>query len=277
MARLTVESMAFRYPYRGAPAVFERIDLSVDGGESLMLLGPNGTGKSTLLKCMAGLLRPCAGRVRLDGEEVRRIAPRRLARRVGYVPQSSASAFPFLVRDIVVMGRAPHLSVLGSPSPEDCALAGRVLAGLGIAHLAGRTCHQVSAGEWQMTLIARALAQQPDVLLLDEPTAHLDLANQVRILDTVRSLAARGLAIVMATHAPDQAFMAADTVAILQGGSLLASGPPRAVLTSDTLRRAYGVDVEVIELGGAVRRSVCAPILSDQGGAAGRKDRVDGD
>lgn len=258
---LSVESASYSYRAAGGAAVFDRISLGVSGGEALMLLGPNGTGKSTLLKCMAGLLRPQTGRVTLDGIDVATLGPTRLARRVGYVPQSSVSAFPFTVRDIVVMGRAPHLNLLAAPSGHDRELADRILRDIGIERLAHRTCHQISAGEWQMVLIARALAQLPDVLLLDEPTAHLDLANQVRILNTVKALTTRGLAIVMATHAPDQAFMAADRVAIMKDGAIIADGTPDRVLTAATLWRAYGVPVEIVAIGGAVGRSVCAPIL----------------
>jgi len=263
--RLAVESVRFRYPSREGATVFDDISLSVATGEVLMLLGPNGTGKSTLLKCMAGLLAPQAGRVTLDGVDLHTLSPSRLARRVGYVPQSSMSTFPFRVRDIVVMGRAPHLHALASPSRADEAIAEQVLHDIGIVHLAHRTCHQISGGEWQMVLIARALAQQPDVLLLDEPTSHLDVGNQVRILGSVRQLGARGLTVVMATHAPDQAFMAADRVAMIKDGRLMAHGTPAGVLTREILGRAYGVEVEVVELKGNIGRRVCAPILRTDG------------
>jgi iron complex transport system ATP-binding protein len=270
--RLAVESIRFQYPSRHGVSVFDDISLSVAAGEVLMLLGPNGTGKSTLLKCMAGLLAPQAGRVSLDGVDLHTLSPARLARRVGYVPQSSMSTFPFRVRDIVVMGRAPHLRALAAPSRADAAIAEQVLHDIGIAHLAHRTCHQISGGEWQMVLIARALAQQPDVLLLDEPTSHLDVGNQVRILGSVRQLSARGLTVVMATHAPDQAFMAADRVAMIKDGRLMAHGTPADVLTPQILGRAYGVEVEVVELKGDIGRRVCAPILrTDGSGWAGRE------
>jgi iron complex transport system ATP-binding protein len=273
--RLAVESLGFRYPSREGVEVFDDISLGVRPGEVLMLLGPNGTGKSTLLKCMAGLLSPQRGRVCLDGVDISRLGPARLAKRIACVPQSSISTFPFKVRDVVVMGRAPHLNTLASPSRSDIAIADRVLREIGIVHLADRTCHQISAGEWQLVLIARALAQQPDVLLLDEPTSHLDVGNQVRILTSVRQLAGRGFTIVMATHAPDQAFMAADRVAIVKQGGLMAHGTPEDVLTPETLRQAYGVNVEVVELQGDVKRRVCAPILewSRAGGGAEEQPR----
>jgi iron complex transport system ATP-binding protein len=261
-ARLVVESLAFRYAPRAAEVrVFEDISLTLAPGDVMVLLGPNGTGKSTLLKCMAGLLRPQQGRVLLDGTDVATIRPARLARRIGYVPQSNVSTFPFRVRDVVVMGRAPHLNALESPSTGDVEIANRMMEQTGITHLAERSCHQISAGEWQMVLLARALAQQPDVLLLDEPTAHLDIGNQARILDAVRQLSRRGFTIVMASHVPDHAFMTGNRVAVLKDRHLLALGSPDDVITPETLRRAYGVDVRVADLHSLVGRRVCVPVL----------------
>jgi iron complex transport system ATP-binding protein len=261
-ARLAVESLTFRYSSRAeSVSVFEDVSLALVPGEVLVLLGPNGTGKSTLLKCMAGLLRPQQGRVLLDDVDVATIKPSRLARRVGYVPQSNVSTFPFKVRDVVVMGRAPHLNTLESPSKRDVDVANRMIEETGITHLADRSCHQISAGEWQMVLIARALTQQPDVLLFDEPTSHVDIGNQVRILDSIRRLSRRGFTIVMASHVPDHAFMAGDRVAILKDRHLMALGRPNAVITSETLRRAYGVEVWVADLGAEVGRRVCVPVL----------------
>jgi iron complex transport system ATP-binding protein len=261
-ARLAVESLAFRYPSRSADlGVFEDISLALAPGDVLVLLGPNGTGKSTLLKCMAGLLKPQRGRVLLDDVDVATIRPSRLARRIGYVPQSNASTFPFKVRDVVVMGRAPHLNTLESPSARDLDVANRMIEETGITHLADRSCHEISAGEWQMVLIARALTQQPDILLFDEPTSHLDLGNQVRILDSIRQLSRRGFTIVMASHVPDHAFMAGDRVAILKDRHLMALGSPDEVITGDTLRRAYGVEVRVANLDADVGRRVCVPLL----------------
>jgi ABC-type cobalamin/Fe3+-siderophores transport system ATPase subunit len=261
-ARLLLESVTFRYDSAGGDVpVFEDVTLALVPGEVLVLLGPNGTGKSTLLKCMAGLLRPQRGRVLLDGMDVSALAPSRLARRIGYVPQSNFSTFPFKVRDVVVMGRAPHLNTLESPSPRDVEIARAVIEDMGIAHMAERSCHQISAGEWQMVLIARALAQQPDVLLFDEPTSHLDIGNQVRILDHIRRLAGRGFTIVMASHVPDHGFMAGDRVAILKDRHLMALGRAEEVITSETLRIAYGVEVRVADLRAETGRRVCVPML----------------
>ena len=261
-ARLAVESLTFRYSSRAENVrVFEDVSLALVPGEVLVLLGPNGTGKSTLLKCMAGLLKPQQGRVLLDGVDVATIGPSRLARRIGYVPQSNASTFPFKVRDVVVMGRAPHLNTLASPSKPDVDIANRMIEEAGITHLADRSCHQISAGEWQMVLIARALTQQPDILLFDEPTSHLDIGNQVRILDSIRRLSRRGFTIVMASHVPDHAFMAGDRVAILKDRHLMALGRPDAVITAENLRRAYGVEVLVADIVAEVGRRVCVPVV----------------
>jgi len=165
------------------------------------------------------------------------------------------------VREVVVMGRAPHLNTLASPSKRDVDVANQMIEETGITHLADRSCHQISAGEWQMVLIARALTQQPDVLLFDEPTSHLDIGNQVRILDSIRRLSRRGFTIVMASHVPDHAFMAGDRVAILKDRRLIALGRPDAVITGEMLHRAYGVEVWVADLSAEAGRRVCVPVL----------------
>jgi iron complex transport system ATP-binding protein len=262
MTGLCAESVSFGYRARPEQRwVFDAVTLRVDPGDILVLLGPNGTGKSTLLKCLAGLLWPQAGRVVLDGVPLRTLGPARVARRIGYVAQSAFSTFPFSVLDVVVMGRAPHLNALASPSRDDVEIARAMMAEAGIEHLADRSCHEISAGEWQMVLLARALAQQPDVLLLDEPTSHLDIANQVRVLGTIRRLARQGFAVVLASHAPDHAFMAGGRVAILKDRHLMACGPADEVITSDTLREAYGVEVRVAPH--EVGRLVCAAVIDE--------------
>jgi iron complex transport system ATP-binding protein len=273
-ASLRAERVSFRYRRDGGEAgwVFDGVSLAVDPGRVLVLLGPNGTGKSTLLKCLAGLLRPQRGVVRLDGSPIGSLGPAAIARRVAYVAASAMSTFPFPVRDVVVMGRAPHLNALASPSRADVEMAERVMEEIGIAHLGGRSCHQISAGEWQMALLARALTQQPEVLLLDEPTSHLDLANQVRVLRTLRRLAADGYGIVVASHVPDHALMAGGRAAILKDRALLAFGEAEQVITTETLTAAYGVDVRVAPH--AVGRRVCAASLDEAPRSGRGADRL---
>lgn len=258
---IETNNIAFRYTPKGE-VIFSGVNLSVMAGEVFFLIGPNGTGKSTLLKCLSGLLPVDAGSVTLNGQNIRRLTPRTVARQVGYVPQALVSAFPFMVRDIVVMGRASRMGLLASPGETDMMRAKQAMERVGILSLANRRCHQISGGEWQLVLIARALTQSPGILLLDEPTSHLDLGNQIKTLEVISQLAADGLTIVMASHFPDHAFLNASHVAILKDGAIRNIGTPEAVITEDNLKSIYGVDVRVQYIGNGINRTVCIPKLT---------------
>jgi iron complex transport system ATP-binding protein len=168
------------------------------------------------------------------------------------------AAFPFRVKDIVVMGRAPHLSILASPSRKDMEIAYQAMDAVAVLHLADRPCNSISGGEWQLTLIARALVQEPQILLLDEPTSHLDMGNQMKILHVIKDLADRHMTIVMASHFPDHAFLVANVAAILNNGRITQIGPPDEVITKENMRATYGIDVQIIAVGG---RKSCLPTL----------------
>jgi iron complex transport system ATP-binding protein len=258
---LSVKDLGFSYTGNMAQAVFKSVSFAVNPGNAFCLLGRNGTGKSTLLKCLSNVLPACQGSILLEGMAVDQMDPSEVARWIGYVPQNQTPAFPFLVKDIVVMGRAPHLSVFSSPGESDRAVAYSAMETVDILSLAERPCTTLSGGEWQLTLIARALAQEPKVLVLDEPTSHLDLGNQVRILRVIKSLSEAGLGIVMASHFPDHAFIAATEVAILNHGCLMHKGSPESVLTSENMRQAYGVDIKVLHVGEGIDRKACFPLL----------------
>jgi iron complex transport system ATP-binding protein len=189
--------------------------------------------------------------------------PSEVAKEIGYVPQNEVPGFPFLVKDIVIMGRAPHLSVFSSPARRDREIADRAMETAGIISLADRPCTTLSGGEWQLTLIARALAQEPRVMVLDEPTSHLDMGNQVKILRVVKALGQSGLGIIMASHFPDHAFIAATEAAILNHGHVACKGPPDKVVTDGELRLTYGVDVKVLYVGEGIDRKACFPTLAD--------------
>ena len=242
--RLAVEDLSYGYPGR---TVGRDIGFAVGTGEVLCVLGRNGEGKSTLFRTILGLLPPHAGVVQVDGEPISGWSPRRRAQAFGYVPQNSGGAFPFTIADLVLMGRTAHRGVFAAPSGADRRAAEEAIAALGIEHLAQREWLRVSGGERQLALVARALAQEPLILVLDEPTASLDFGNQVRVLDAVRSLAERrGLSVLVSTHHPEQAFACADRVAVLAGGALLQIGAPADVITRETLRACYSVDVVVL-------------------------------
>ncbi len=260
MTGSSVHLSGISYAYPAGSDVFRNISIRVEKGEIFSILGPNGTGKSTLLKCIAGLIPPQTGSVLLDGEDITGKKADEVARKLGFVPQTQVSPFPFLVRDIVLMGRAAHIGMFSTPSFDDEEIAYKALERVRIPHLATRPCTGISGGEWQLVLVARAIAQCPGILLLDEPTSHLDLGNQMRILDVIRSLADEGMTVIIATHFPDHALLTSGRVAILRDCNLIAYGPPDEVISEETMYAAYGVNVKLIELPDPVNRKICVPV-----------------
>jgi ABC-type cobalamin/Fe3+-siderophores transport system ATPase subunit len=247
---LVTRNLAFRYPQKtgtgdGKP-VFSGVSLTVRNGEVLSVLGPNGAGKTTLLKCLGGMLVPTYGDITLHNKPLGSFSRRAIAREIAVVPQGEWPLFPFTVRNIVVMGRAPFLPFFSVPSGQDENIACAALDTVGIGHLADRECTAISGGEWQLVLIARALAQQPKILLLDEPTAHLDLGNQLKVLHVIHLLAKSGLAVIITTHAPDQALLLDGTAALMNKGRIIAQGRPADILTPDLICETYGVTVAMV-------------------------------
>jgi iron complex transport system ATP-binding protein len=259
--RLEIDNLAFGY--RGK-LVGSGVSFVLGAGEVLCLLGPNGVGKTTLFKTILRLNAPLGGTILADGEAIDRWPRQRLARLFGYVPQAQLGLFPFTIREVVLMGRTAHIGIFATPSSRDMEIAEEMLDLLGIGHLADQVYTEVSGGERQLALVARALAQEPKVLVMDEPTASLDFGNQVRVLSEIEAFASRGIAVILSTHDPDQAFLCAQRVAILHQGRLAYLGLPREVITSETLRAVYGVEVEVLPLDSAngQRLLVCVPSLA---------------
>jgi iron complex transport system ATP-binding protein len=233
------------YAYPGGPPVLDGVDLELRAGEVTALLGPNGTGKTTLLRLALGLLAADAGQVLLGERAIATLGRREIARRIGLVPQRERVIFPFSVLDYVLLGRAAFLRPFDQPGPADLDAARDALEWLGAGALADREVTTLSGGEQQLAMIARTLAQDPAALLLDEPGAHLDLANRARVHLTLRRLAAAGRAVLYTTHDPGSAALAADRVVMLGGGRIVADGPPLDVLSAPLLSRVYGVDVRV--------------------------------
>jgi iron complex transport system ATP-binding protein len=260
-ARIQAENISFTYSGDVSKSVFREVSLTVHPGDVFCLLGPNGIGKSTLLKCLSNILHIQQGRVLLNGINLSDLKLADIAKQMGYVPQGLTSAFPFRIKDIIIMGRAPHLSILASPSRADMDLAYKAMETVGVSHLADRPCNSVSGGEWQLALIARALVQEPQILLLDEPTSHLDMGNQMKILQVIRHLADEGMTIVMASHFPDHAFLISSMVAILKDGRLANAGPPDEVITEESMKATYGVDVRIVQLEDDGMRKACFPSL----------------
>jgi iron complex transport system ATP-binding protein len=233
--------------------VLKDIGLSVKRGTCTCLIGVNACGKSTLIDCILGVLHPSAGEVSIDGEQVRHLKPAKLARKVAYVPQIHERSFPYLVDHMVLMGRSAHSRLLSPPGRDDREFAQHAIEECGIAHLAKRPCTTLSGGEMQMVLLARALAQDAPLILMDEPTAHLDFKNELLFLETIESLITkRGVTVLMATHAPNQAFHLAQAgvstrVAVMNGGSIWKEGPPREVLSEHMLRTVFGIEAHLLE------------------------------
>lgn len=254
---VTLLARALGYGYPGRP-VGRNLELLLGAGEVLCVLGPNGGGKTTLFRTLLGLLPAQAGEVLLDGQALAQLPRPEIARRMGYVPQGHVAQFAFTVREAVLMGRTAHVGLFAAPGAADRQAADQAIAALGIGALAARAVTELSGGERQLAMIARALAQGARLLVLDEPTASLDFGNQVRVLREMRRLAAQGYAVVFSTHDPGQAFLTASRVLLLAHGGMLGQGTPEEVITPENLRAVYGVDVRVATVDGA---RVCLPAL----------------
>ncbi|MGZ5066741.1 MAG: ABC transporter ATP-binding protein [Usitatibacter sp.] len=253
---LATRELAYGFASR---AVGRGVDIALPAGEIVCLLGPNGGGKTTLLRTLLGLMPPLSGEVSLDGRPLREWRWRERAARLGYVAQSAESHFDFSVEETVAMGRTAHRGLFGVPGPRDRERVRESLERMGIARLAGRPIHGVSGGERQLALIARALATDATHLLMDEPAASLDFANQALVLDEIARLKRSGAAVLFTTHHPDHALRVADRVILLRAGAVLAEGGAGATLNPENLSALYGRPIDVAEatLADGTRRRTC--------------------
>ena len=245
-AALEVQNLTFGY--RRSQAVLHGITFAVPPGSITAVLGPNGAGKSSLLYVILGLLHPWAGEIRFFGKPAAAYSRRALSRTVGLVPQREHVPFAFRVEEYVLLGRSPHLGLLAQPDQADLAAVNAALARLGIAHLREREVASLSGGEHQLVLIARALVQEATIVLMDEPSAHLDLGNKHHILTLMQRLAAEGHTLILSTHDPHIAALVADRVLMLRHGEVLFFGTPQEALTAERLTALYGTPLRVVHV-----------------------------
>ena len=239
---LSVENGCFAY--KNGPAILNNVSFTLKEGELLSVLGPNGAGKTTLLKCIMSLLRWTSGRSLLDGQDISSMSERKLFSSVSYVPQARSASPAYTALETVLLGRTARIGVFSAPKQQDIAKAEEVLRELGIQALRDKLCSKMSGGELQMVLIARALAAEPGVLILDEPESNLDFKNQLIVLDTVSALASRGIACIFNTHYPEHALQRSDKALLLACGSAL-YGSTASVVTEANIERAFGVKAKI--------------------------------
>ncbi|MDP2892663.1 MAG: ABC transporter ATP-binding protein [Bacillota bacterium] len=249
MTRIKVDGVWFDY---GSGFVLRGVTLNISDKAFNAMIGPNGSGKTTLLRCITGYLKPQKGKVELDGRDVAHYPAKELARLMALIPQQSFLGYDFTVKDVVLMGRNPYISRFRSLEPEDERLADEAMKRTEIYELRDRSVLGISGGEWQRLVIARALAQQSPILILDEPVAHLDIKHQANIMRLVRELIAEnGITVICVLHDLNMTLRFADRLAVLKKGELVAYGEPEKVLSHDAIRRVYETEVKILEMKGS--------------------------
>lgn len=259
--RLDIKDVVCGY---GSKIIVKGISLSVESGEILCLLGSNGVGKTTFFKTLLGFLQLKGGEITLNGENINKWSKKRLATMIGYVPQAHTPPFPFSVLDVVIMGRTAHLGMFASPSKEDIEIAEEAMESLNITFLRDKIYTEISGGERQMVLVARALSQQPKILIMDEPTSNLDFGNQIRVLEQIKKLAKKGLGVIMTSHFPNHVFLCSTKVALMKSSNDFIIGSVDEVISEENLKVAYGIDVRITNVlndRGEVIRA-CIPLMN---------------
>lgn len=240
---MQIQNLACGYPNKN---IVSDISFNLGAGELICILGPNGVGKTTLFKTILGFLPRQGGQILLDGVDIKNFPRKKLAQKIAYVPQAHIPPFPFTVQDVILMGRTSRFEGTRTPRPADYEKVDQLLELLHIQHLANRIYTEISGGERQMVLVVRALAQEPQYLIMDEPTSNLDFGNQMRVLEQVIQLKKAGIGIVMTSHYPDQVFLCSSKVLLMKNNNTYCLGTSDEVLTEDNLREAYGINVKII-------------------------------
>lgn len=245
----------------GNRKIVEEITFGIGPGETVCLLGPNGVGKTTFYKTVLGFIKPLGGQLLLDGKDTARWSCKKFAQSIAYVPQAHSIPFPFPVIDVVVAGRNAHLGITSKPGKKDYDIALENLEELGISYLENKIYTELSGGEQQMVLIARALTQTPGILIMDEPTSNLDFGNQVKVIHLINMMKKRNIAVMVTTHSPDHVFLCGTKVVIFQRGRQVKIGDPKSVMTEEVLSGLYGIDVNVCHVSSRKNEplKVCIP------------------
>lgn len=248
--------------YEKAPVV-QGVNAVLQAGEVLCILGENGVGKSTMFKTILKIIPALEGKIFIDGSDISKWSAKKLADKMAYVAQSHVPPFPYSVEEVITMGRTGKMSAFSGPTAKDMEIVNEIIEDMGIGFLRNEAYTHISGGERQLVMIARALAQEPECLVLDEPTANLDYGNKVIVLNTIKKLSQRGISVIMTTHDPEQALLLNAKTLILFKNDVPVYGPAGSVINERTLKKAYNANIRVVEIvnrqGEPVR--VCLPIL----------------
>lgn len=242
---IEVKELSFNYKQR---KILDNITFSAHSKNLICVLGPNGVGKSTLFRCMLGLTKGYQGEILIEGKNIKKMRIAELAKKIAYIPQSHHPTFNFTVLNTVLMGRTIHLKGVSNPNIEDEEEALHALDMLGISHLRNRGYAEISGGERQLALIARAIVQKAKILVMDEPTANLDYGNQIRVMMHVKKLAQEGYIVILSTHNPEHAFLYGTKVLMMFNGEIIQSGCPKEIVTEALLEQLYGVHVKLEDI-----------------------------
>lgn len=256
-----IEIRDLSFAYSGFKELFNNVSFTIKTGEILCILGPNGIGKTTLLNCIANLAAPTKGKILINDKDMNEMPPREIAKAISYVPQTVMPSFDYEVLEYVVTGCAPRLGTFERPKEKHYSIAQNAIEQMKITHLSRKAYTKISGGERQQVSIARAIAQQPKIILMDEPTAHLDCGNQVKVLKIIKGMVQEGYGVVFTTHNPDQALLLKTKIAAFDGSGNFSFGTYKEVLNESFLRSMYGIDLHVYNID-EIGRSVCiAPAL----------------
>lgn len=255
---IDVENLTFSY---GKKEILHGISFHADDGDLTAVLGPNGAGKSTFFRSILGFLKPSDGTILLNGKNINTLSRKDIAREIAYIPQTITTAFNYTVLDTVLMGITHTLGAFQSPNEAQKSRALEILDQLGILHLAYRGCGNISGGERQLVLLARALIQDAKILLMDEPTANLDYGNQYRVMQRISRLAKEGYTVIFSTHDPNQALLHSSRIFVIKNGYSVINGSPQEVLTEEILSDMYGIDISLkdVMLETRGKSTICLP------------------